>query len=164
MQIATSILLGCELWNTSGVLAWTTLPRQRAPSLRGVRPSLSLSLGWAAVMRPKLSWRGRGHGVGQSLARSLGKEPACFPKKQWAGAQACALALAKLPVWALTFYTTSLPKFINLHWVCWTVWAKKGLEKVDARHSGISHMQRFDFSVWNVFLLKVLQFVFQMFK
>lgn len=125
MQIATSILLGCELWNTSRVFAWTTPPRQRAPSLRGVRPSLSLSLGWAAAMWPKLSWSGRGHGVGQSLARSLGKEPACFPKKQWAGVRACALALAKLPVWALTFYTTSLPKFINLHWVCWTVWAKK---------------------------------------
>lgn len=93
-------------------------------------PPASLSLGWASVMWPKLSWRERGHGVGQSLALSLGKEPACFPKKQWAVVKVWPVALVKLLVWALTFYTPSRPKFINLHLVCWTVSAKKPLKRL----------------------------------
>lgn len=125
-----------------GFLAWTAVSQQRA---EGGRPPLSLGWAWRGV-----TLEGRGRGVGQSWALSLGKEPACCPEKQWAGVKPWPVAFAKLLVWALTFYTASLPTFINLHFVCGTASSqkKKGLGEVDAWHSAVSHMKRLDFSVW----------------
>lgn len=151
MQIATSILLGCELWNASGVLAWTTPPQQTAPR----RPYLLAGLQWCD---PSSVGGGEDMGLDRVYLSLLGRSQPAFQRRNWVGVKSWPVALAKLLVWALTFYIASLLKFKNLHLVCWTVSAKENLEKVDAQHSGISHMQSFDFSVWNVFLLKELHF------
>lgn len=161
MQTATSILLGCELWNTSGVLAWTKVVQHRAPLLPVGFAALLISIFWLGYSDwPTLGWRGRGHGVGQSLALPLGKEPVCLPKKWWAGVKAWPVASAKLLVWALAFYTAFLPPFTNLHLVSGTVGAKNQKASKRLTRSGISHMQRSDFLVWNMLSLLVLHFGF----
>lgn len=122
MQTATSILPGCELRNPSGLLAWTTPPAESSPPA-GCAAALISWLGYSDVTQARPEGeRTRGW---KEFSSPFWEGASLLSKEAMGRVKAWPVASAKLLVWALTCYAISLPKFRNLHLVCWTGRAKK---------------------------------------